>query len=224
MRLADLPKEQRPRERLLSQGAEALSDAELLALFLRTGRRGEDVLAFAHRILRESGGLAGLFAQDGRRLSEISGIGKAKQAELRAINALAQRYLASTLARPEAVRDPASVADFFALNLRDRPQEVFAAAFLDNQHRILAFEDLFYGTIDGASVHPREVVRRALHHRAAAIIVAHNHPSGSNEPSHADLAVTRRLRDALALIDVRLLDHFIVGDGRPLSLAARGLL
>jgi DNA repair protein RadC len=224
MRLADLDPDERPRERLLRQGAQALSDAELLALFLRTGLRGEDVLAFARRVLQEAGGLAGLFAHDGRALAGIRGIGRAKQAELRAVTALAQRYLASSLTRPEAVRDPNGIADYFALNLRDRPQEVFAAAFLDTRHRILAFEELFFGTLDGASVHPREVVRRALHHRAAAIIVAHNHPSGSPDPSAADIAVTRRLREALALVDVRLLDHFIVGEGRPLSLAARGLL
>ncbi len=224
MRLTDLDPSERPRERLLQHGADVLSDAELLALFLRTGQRGEDVLAFASRVLRESGGLAGLFAYEGRALAGIRGIGPAKQAELRAVTALAQRYLASTLAKPDAVRDPASVADYFALNLRDRPQEVFAAAFLDTRHRIVAFEDLFHGTLDGASVYPREVVRRALHHRAAAVIIAHNHPSGSNEPSAADLAVTRRLREALALVDIRLLDHFIVGDGRPLSLAARGMM
>lgn len=224
MRLTDLDPSERPRERLLQHGADVLSDAELLALFLRTGQRGEDVLAFASRVLRESGGLAGLFAHEGRALAGIRGIGPAKQAELRAVTALAQRYLASTLSKPEAVRDPASVADYFALNLRDRPQEVFAAAFLDTRHRIVAFEELFYGTLDGASVHPREVVRRALHHRAAAIIIAHNHPSGSNEPSAADIAVTHRLREALALVDIRLLDHFIVGDGRPLSLAARGMM
>ena len=224
MRLTDLDPSERPRERLLQHGAEALSDAELLALFLRTGQRGEDVLAFANRVLRETGGLAGLFAHEGRALAGIRGIGPAKEAELRAVTALAQRYLASSLARPEAVRDPNGIADYFALNLRDRPQEVFAAAFLDTRHRIVAFEELFFGTLDGASVHPREVVRRALHHRAAALIVAHNHPSGSSEPSAADIAVTRRLREALALVDIRLLDHFIVGDGRPLSLAARGLM
>ncbi len=224
MRLTDLDPDERPRERLLRHGAGALSDAELLALFLRTGQRGEDVLAFAGRVLQESGGLAGLFAHEGRALAGIRGIGPAKQAELRAVTALAQRYLASSLSKPDAVRDPDSVADYFALNLRDRPQEVFAAAFLDTRHRILAFEELFFGTLDGASVHPREVVRRALHHRAAAIIVAHNHPSGSPDPSAADIAVTRRLREALALVDIRLLDHFIVGEGRPLSLAARGLL
>jgi DNA repair protein RadC len=224
MRLTDLDPDERPRERLLRHGAEALSDAELLALFLRTGQRGEDVLAFAGRVLRESGGLAGLFAHEGRALAGIRGIGPAKQAELRAVTALAQRYLASSLSKPDAVRDPDGVADYFALNLRDRPQEVFAAAFLDTRHRILAFEELFFGTLDGASVHPREVVRRALHHRAAAIIVAHNHPSGSPDPSAADIAVTRRLREALALVDIRLLDHFIVGEGRPLSLAAPGLL
>ena len=224
MRLTDLAPAERPRERLLRHGADALSDAELLALFLRTGQRGEDVLAFAHRVLRDSGGLAGLFAHEGRALAGIRGIGPAKQAELRAVTALAQRYLASSLSKPEAVRDPSGIADYFALNLRDRPQEVFAAAFLDARHRVVAFEDLFYGTLDGASVHPREVVRRALHHRAAALIVAHNHPSGAPDPSAADIAVTRRLREALALVDIRVLDHFIVGEGRPVSLAARGLL
>ncbi|HWT15203.1 MAG TPA: DNA repair protein RadC [Patescibacteria group bacterium] len=224
MRLADLAPEDRPRERLLRLGASALSDAELLALFLRTGVCGEDVLTFAARVLREADGLAGLFAHDARALEGVRGIGPAKRAELRAVIALAQRYLASALTRPEAIRDPSHAADYFALNLRDRPQEVFAAAFLDTRHRVVAFEELFHGTIDGASVHPREVVRRAIHHRAAAVIVAHNHPSGVAEPSAADISVTRRLREALALVEVRLLDHFIVGEGRPLSLAARGLL
>ena len=224
MRLADLAPADRPRERLLQLGPDALSDAELLALFLRTGQRGEDVLAFATRVLRDADGLAGLFVHEGRALADIRGIGPAKRAELRAVITLAQRYLASALTRPDAVRDPAAAADYFALSLRDRPQEVFAAAFLDARHRIVAFEDLFHGTLDGASVHPREVVRRAIHHRAAAVIVAHNHPSGAAEPSAADIAVTRRLREALALVDVRLLDHFIVGEGRPLSLAARGYL
>lgn len=224
MRLADLAPDQRPRERLLRDGADALGDAELLALFLRTGLRGEDVLAFAHRLLRECGGLAGLFAHDGRALATVRGIGPAKQAELRAIVALARRYLGSQLSRGDALHDPSSAADYFVLNLRDRPQEVFAAAFLDARHRVLAFEELFFGTIDGAAVHPREVVRRALHHRAAAVIVAHNHPSGVAEPSTADIQITRRLRDALALVDVRLIDHVVVGDGVPTSLAARGLL
>jgi DNA repair protein RadC len=224
MRLADLDPADRPRERLLRLGAGALSDAELLALFLRTGRRGEDVLAFAARVLADAGGLVGLFANEGQQLGEVSGIGPARRAELQAVVALVRRYLAGTLSRPDAVRDPHQAAEFIALSLRDRVQEVFAVAFLDTRHRLLAFEELFHGTIDGTSVHPREVVRRALHHHAAAIIVAHNHPSGVLEPSAADLAVTERLRQALGLVDIRLLDHFIVGDGPPLSLATRGYL
>ena len=163
MRLADLAAADRPRERLLKHGPEVLSDAELLALFLRTGQRGEDVLAFASRVLREADGLAGLFAHDGRALMGVRGIGPAKRAELRAVITLAQRYLASALTRSDVVCDPAAAANYFALNLRDRPQEVFAAAFLDTRHRIVAFEYLFHGTLDGASVHPREVVRRAIH-------------------------------------------------------------
>lgn len=224
MRLAELSLEDRPRERLLRHGAEAMSDTELLALFLRTGQRGEDVLAFSARVLRESGGLSGLFAHEARAALTIKGIGPARRAELQAVIALARRYLASTLARPDAVRDPGMAADYIALRLRDRPQEVFAAAFLDSRHRVVAFEELFHGSLDGAAVHPREVVRRAIHHHAAAVIIAHNHPSGVAEPSAADIVVTQRLREALALVDIRLLDHFIVGDGRPLSLAARGHL
>jgi DNA repair protein RadC len=224
MRLADLPPEERPRERLLRHGADALSDPELLALFLRTGQRGEDVLAFAARVLAECGGLAGLFAHDARAAAAVHGIGPARRAELQAVVALARRYLASTLARPDAVRDPGMAAEYIALRLRDRPQEVFAAAFLDSRHRVVAFEELFHGSIDSAAVHPRELVRRAIHHHASAVIVAHNHPSGVAEPSAEDIAITRRLRESLALVEVRLLDHFIVGDGRPLSLAARGLV
>lgn len=222
MRLADLAHADRPRERLLRLGAEALSDVELLALFLRTGSRGEDVLAFAARLLNDCGGLAGLLAGSGDALTQIHGIGPAKRAELMAITALARRFLAQQMARPEPLRDPAMAADYIALRLRGRPVEVFAVAFLDTRHRLIAFEEMFQGTIDGASVYPREVVRRALEHRAAAVILAHNHPSGVAEPSLADIAITARLRDALALVEVRLLDHFIVGDGRPLSLAARG--
>ena len=222
MRLTDLAPADRPRERLLRLGADALSDTELLALFLRTGRAGEDVLAFASRLLTQCGGLSGLLADGGVRLEQIHGIGPAKRAELLAVIALSRRYLAHDLARPEALRDPAMAADYIALSLRGRPVEVFAAVFLDTRHRLIAFEELFQGTIDGASVHPREVVRRAIAHHAAAVIIAHNHPSGVAEPSAADLVLTTRLRDALALVDVRLLDHFIVGDGRPLSLAARG--
>lgn len=223
MRLADLATSDRPRERLLRLGPDVLSDAELLAVLLRTGRRGEDVLAFATRLLGECGGLAGLLA-DAEQLERRAGIGPARRAELSAVLALARRYLASELARPEPLRDPALAADYIALSLRGRAREVFAAAFLDSRHRVVAFEELFQGTLDGASVHPREVVRRALRHGAAAVIIAHNHPSGVAEPSAADIAITNRLRDALALVDIRLLDHFIVGDGRPLSLAARGHL
>jgi DNA repair protein RadC len=224
MRLADLAPTDRPRERLLRLGADALSDCELLALFLRTGQKGEDVLAFAARLLSECGGLSGLLADDGRSLQRIHGIGPAKRAELMATIALSRRYLAHSLSRAEPLRDPAAAAEYIALSLRGRPVEVFAAAFLDTRHRLIAFDELFEGTIDGASVYPREVVRRALEHHAAAVIIAHNHPSGVAEPSAADIAITVRLREALALVDVRLLDHFIVGDGRPLSLAARGLV
>lgn len=224
MRIADFPSSERPRERLLAHGARALADAELLALFLRTGVRGSSALDLARVLLVRFGGLDALLAAPAREVIAQSGVGPAKYAQLAAATELARRALEHGLKRETSLASPRASAEFLRAWLRRYPYEVFACVFLDNRHRVIACEEMFRGTIDGASVHPREVVRRALAHNAAALILAHNHPSGVAEPSQADIAITRRLVDALALVDVRVLDHFVVGEGEPLSLAERGLI
>jgi DNA repair protein RadC len=224
MTITDWPAEERPREKLLALGADALSDAELLAIFLRTGRQGLTAVDLARQLLAEFGGLRALLESDRDAFLARAGLGPAKYAQLQAVLAMARRHLWAELTRGEALSSPADSRDYLAVRLRGYDREVFAAVFLDNRHRVLGFEELFRGTIDGTSVHPREVVKRALALNAAALIVAHNHPSGVAEPSRADEAITQRLRDALALVDVRLLDHFVVGDGVPVSLAERGML
>lgn len=198
MHIRDWPSTERPREKLLARGAGALSDAELLAIFLGSGLKGRDAVQTARDLLQ------------------------ARACKLAAALELGQRHVAAELERGSTLNDPFSAGQYFARRLRAQPQEVFAGLFLDNRHRALAFEEMFRGTIDGTEVHPREVVRRALAHNAAAVIVGHNHPSGNPEPSAADRAVTERLRNALNLVDVRLLDHFVIGDGPPVSMAARG--
>jgi DNA repair protein RadC len=224
MCIRDWPSDERPREKLLSRGAGALSDAELLALFLGCGRRGEDAVAVARRLLQDHGPLRRLLDLPPEGLLQLPGLGPARAAVLAAALELGARHLAAGLARGEVLSDPHAAGRYFARRLRPQPSEVFAALFLDTRHRALGFEELFRGTVDGAEVHPREVVRRALAHNAAAVIVGHNHPSGSPEPSAADRAVTAQLKQALGLVDVRLLDHFVIGDGAPVSLAARGWL
>ncbi|MDH5830908.1 DNA repair protein RadC [Luteimonas sp. M1R5S18] len=222
MHIRDWPSHERPREKLLSRGAAALSDAELLAIFLGSGLRGQDAVATARQLLDRHGPLRRLLELDPAGLARLPGLGPARACKLSAALELCNRWLAAGLERGEALTDPASAGRYFAQRLRGQAIEVFAALFLDTRHRALAFEELFRGTIDGAEVHPREVVRRALAHNAAAVIVGHNHPSGNPEPSAADRAVTAQLKQSLALVDVRLLDHFVVGDGAPVSLAARG--
>lgn len=224
MHIRDWPAEERPREKLLARGAGALSDAELLAVFLGSGLRGLDAVATARKLLLEHGPLRALLERDAAALAELPGLGPARACAIRAALELGQRYLAADLERGAALSDPQAAGRYFSQRLRGRQHEVFAALFLDTRHRALAFEELFRGTVDGAEVHPREIVRRALAHNAAAVIVGHNHPSGSAEPSAADRAVTTRLKQALALVDIRLLDHFVVGDGPAVSLAARGWL
>ncbi len=224
MAITDWPEGERPRERLLRQGAEALSDAELLAIFLRTGVKGRSAVDLARELLAGQGGLAGLLDRTAEELAGRHGLGPAKAAQLLAALELGRRYLATRLERETVFTSPGQTRSYLSLRLRGRPFEVFACLFLDNRHRLIAFEELFTGTIDGASVHPREVVRRCLAHNAAAVILAHNHPSGVAEPSRADRQITRRLQQALDLIDVRVLDHLVVGDGDPVSFAERGLL
>jgi len=222
MHIRDWPAAERPREKLLARGACILSDAELLAIFLGSGLRGRDAVATARELLAEHGPLRTLLQRPPKELQRLRGLGPARACALTAALELGQRLLQAELERGAALSDPQSAGRYFAQRLRGLPQEVFAALFLDTRHRVIAFEELFQGSLDGAEVHPREVVRRALGHNAAAVIVAHNHPSGNPEPSAADRAVTVRLKQALALIDLRLLDHFVIGDGEPVSLAARG--
>lgn len=222
MRINEWPADERPREKLLSQGAAALSDAELLAIFLGSGLRGQDAVQTSRQLLAAHGPLRLLLETDPVLMARLPGLGPARACRLAAALELGHRHLAAGLERGDALTDPAAAGRYFNQRLRGRAQEVFAALFLDTRHRALAFEELFQGTLDGAEVHPRVVVRRALSHNAAAVIIGHNHPSGYTEPSAADRAVTVRLKQALALVDVRLLDHFVIGDEQPVSLAARG--
>ena len=224
MHIRDWPDEERPREKLLARGAGVLSDAELLAIFLGSGLRGRDAVQTSRELLNAHGPLRRLLDRPPRDLALLPGPGPARARPLAAALELGNRHLAAALARGDALTDPLSAGRYFAQRLRPHRHEVFAALFLDTRHRALGFEELFHGTIDGAEVHPREVARRALAHNAAAVIVGHNHPSGCADPSAADHAVTARLKQALALVDVRLLDHFVIGDGEPVSLAARGLV
>lgn len=213
-----------PREKLARHGVGALSDAELLAILLCTGTNGMPVLGLARALLDRFGGLRGLFRAGWRSLLEQPGLGPAKSAQLVAAIELSRRQLFEAVRRSPPLESPSDTQRYLQSVLRDRPNEVFACLFLDTRHRVIAFEELFQGTIDGATVYPRVVAERALRLGAAALIVAHNHPSGVCEPSMADQAITRRLKDALDLLDIRLLDHFVVGEGRPVSMAARGLL
>ncbi|GHH55000.1 MULTISPECIES: RadC family protein [Gammaproteobacteria] len=222
MHIRDWPSTERPREKLLARGAGALSDAELLAIFLGSGLKGRDAVQTARDLLQAHGPLRRLLDRAPAELARLPGLGPARACKLAAALELGQRHVAAELERGSTLNDPFSAGQYFARRLRAQPQEVFAGLFLDNRHRALAFEEMFRGTIDGTEVHPREVVRRALAHNAAAVIVGHNHPSGNPEPSAADRAVTERLRNALNLVDVRLLDHFVIGDGPPVSMAARG--
>jgi DNA repair protein RadC len=222
--IRDWPAGERPREKLLQRGPAALSDAELLAIFLRTGVNGKTAVDLARELLQTFGGLRPLLEADQTAFCAQHGLGQAKFAQLQTVLEMARRHLHEQLQREDALENPAATRRYLASRLRHYPHEVFACLFLDNRHRVIVFEELFRGTIDGASVHPREVVRRALQHNAAALILAHNHPSGVAEPSRADVQLTRRLVDALALVDVRVLDHLVIGDGEGTSLAERGLI
>ncbi|MCW9013422.1 MAG: DNA repair protein RadC [Gammaproteobacteria bacterium] len=223
MAITDWPEAERPREKLLEQGSEILSDAELLAIFLRTGIPGKTAVDLARDLLDSFGGLRTLIKAEQIEFCSHMGLGPAKYAQLQAVLEMARRYLFESLQRGDALSSPEETRQYLSDCLRDYHHEVFAALFLDQRHRVICFEELFTGTIDGASVYPREVVKKALHYNAAAIIFAHNHPSGVAEPSQSDERITRRLKDALALIDVRVLDHFVVGD-EVISFAERGLL
>lgn len=224
MAIKDWPLGERPREKLLQRGAQALSDAELLAIFLRTGPSGSNAVDLARALLQQFGGLRRLLHCDARRFMRSRGLGPARYAQLQAALEIARRHNLERLCREDALESPVQTRAYLSSLLRDRPVEVFVGLFLDTRHRVICVEELFRGTLDRAEVHPREVLTRCLHHNAAAAIVAHNHPSGVSEPSRADVALTHRLRQALELIDVRLVDHVVVGDGEPVSLAERGLL
>lgn len=213
-----------PRSLLLTDKAAGLSEAELLAVLFQRGPRPGQAIALSERLLRHFGGLRRLLNADTHELVSVCGIGEVRLATLKALRELAGRYFEETLPMGEAIRSPADTETFLLAKLRDRPHEVFCCLYLDNRHRVIRFEELFRGTIDGTSVYPREVVKQALSVNAAAIILAHNHPSGVAEPSPADERITRRVKSALELVDIRLLDHIVIGDGTSTSLASRGML
>lgn len=223
MSIKDLPADARPREKLLARGPQALSDVELLAILLRTGMAGKNVFQLSEELLA-SDGIAGLLNATVQSLKLVKGLGPAKQAELLAVFEMARRALSQRLKEREAFHTPGAVKQYLQLQLAHKNHEVFAVLFLDNQNRMLAMEELFRGTLSQTSVYPREVVMRALHHQAAAVVLSHNHPSGSVQPSRADEHLTQTLKASLALVDVRVLDHIIVGQGQALSMAEQGLM
>ena len=222
--LEGLPADARPREKLLARGPAALSDAELLALLLRTGVQGKNVLQLADELVRDFGGVRGLLHSGADALKQVKGLGPAKRAELLAVVELARRALAQQIRQKPLFDSPQAVAHYLQLHFGHKPHEVFAVLFLDSQHRLIALEELFRGTLSQTSVYPREVVLRALHHHAAAVVLAHNHPSGTAEPSRADEMLTQTLKSALSLVDVRVLDHFVVTASACRSMAELGLV
>lgn len=224
MPISDWPAQERPREKLLAKGAASLSDAELLAIFLRTGRQGKTAVDLSRELLTEFGGLRSMIEADPSTFCQTKGLGLAKYSQIQAAIELGKRYLEENLGKKDILSSPDDTKNFLIAQLRAYPHEVFACLFLDNRHQIISFDKMFKGTIDGASVYPREVVKQALARNAAAVIFAHNHPSGIAEPSLADKNITRRLQDALKLVDIRVLDHFIIGDNTAVSFAELGLL
>jgi len=224
MLLKDLPKDARPREKLLARGPGALSDAELLALLLRTGLPGKNALQMGQELVDTFGGVAGLLHSGPEALKSIKGLGPAKRAEIVAVLELARRALAEELKEKTVFSTPQAIREYLQLQLGSRPYEVFAVLFLDAQHRLIALEELFRGTLTQTSVYPREIVVRALALNAASLVLAHNHPSGSAQPSRADEAITKTLKAALGLIDVQVLDHFVVTSSQATSMAEMGLL
>lgn len=224
MPISDWPVTERPREKLLSKGSAVLSDAEILAIFLSTGVGGKTAVDLARELLVQFGDLRQLIDADENTFCTIKGIGRAKYVRIQAAIELGRRYLKTGLSRSSVLNNPHDTGLYLQARLSGYQHEVFACLFLDTKHRIICFEELFNGTIDSASIYPREVVKRALKHNAAAIIFAHNHPSGVAEPSQADHHITRKLNQALSVFDIRVLDHFIVGDNYVVSLAERGML
>lgn len=223
MPITDWPAAERPREKLLQRGAAALSDAELLAIFLRTGYAGINAVDLSRQLLQQTGSLRALLNCSHQEFCAYKGLGEAKFVQLQAVMEMAKRHYAESLGRNVQLTSPLQTRKYLQASLRDYQQEVFACLMLDNKHRIIALRKMFHGTISSASVYPREVVKQALSDNAAAIILAHNHPSGIAEPSQSDRDITRRLQEALALVDVRVLDHFVIGDD-VVSFAERGLM
>jgi DNA repair protein RadC len=224
MAIKDWPAEDRPREKLLQRGSSALTDAELLAIFLRPGTPGKSAVDLARDLLSGFGSLKALLNADQQRFCLANGLGRAKYAQLQAVLEMAKRHFHEVLQRSDALTSPEVTRAYLSAQLRGYAHEVFACLFLDNQHRVILLEKLFRGTIDGASIYPREVAKKALFHTAAAVIFAHNHPSGNTEASQADKQITEKLKQALNLFDIRALDYFIIGDGRPFSFAEYGLI
>lgn len=222
MAITDWPMDERPREKLLKRGAQALSDAELLAIFLRTGVKGKSAVDLSRDLLDQHGSLRSLLAAEQTEFCASHGLGSAKYAQLQAVLEMGRRHLWETMVRNDAVASPDDSRRYLTARLREQRNEVFACLFLDNKNRIIEYEELFFGTIDGASVHPRQIVQRALSHNAAGVILAHNHPSGVADPSAADRQITQRIKQALALLDIRVLDHLVIGDGEIASLAEIG--
>jgi DNA repair protein RadC len=224
MAIKDWPADDRPREKLLKRGPSALTDAELLAIFLRTGTPGKSAVDLARELLDHFGSLKALLSADQQRFCLGHGLGDAKYAQLQAVMEMAKRHFKEALQRGDALSSPDITRAYLSAQLRGYTYEVFACLFLDNQNRVIQLTELFRGTIDAASVYPREVAKQALHHNAAAVIFAHNHPSGIAEPSPADKHITDKLKQGLSLFDIRVLDHFIIGDGEPYSFAEHGLI
>lgn len=223
MPISDWPEDERPREKLLNKGAASLSDAELLAIFLRTGIKGKSAVDLSRELLINFGSLRALLTSDRKLFCTHKGLGSAKYAQLQAVLEMARRHLGETLKRGRSLCSPAQTRDYLQSMLRDHAHEVFACVMLDNKHRVITFRELFRGSINSASVYPREVVKQALADNAAAVILAHNHPSGVAEPSHSDIQITQRLQQALELVDIRVLDHLIVGDD-VVCFSERGLI
>ncbi len=224
MAITDWPTNERPREKLLALGAENLSDAELLAIFLRMGVTGKSAVDLARDLLHEFGGLTQLFAASEKEISQVHGMGASKYVQLQAILEMSRRALSEKMQKSDMLASPAQVRDYLVLKLGSYQQEVFIALFLNTQNYLIASEELFVGTLTQTSVYPREVVKRALHFNAASVIFAHNHPSGTTKPSQADQSLTQHLKNALALIDVRVLDHFIVAGNQILSFVEHDLI
>ncbi len=224
MAIHEWPKDEQPREKLLNHGPQTLSNAELLAIFLRTGTANQNAIELGRTLLHEFGGLSALLGSSNEQFCQHHGVGQATYAQLQAALELGKRYLSEEIANDEVLLNPKRTRRYLASQLRHYPHEVFACLYLDNQHRLIRFKKLFHGTVNQASVYPREVVKQALQYNASAVIFAHNHPSGDANPSEADISLTQRLKEALATIDIRVLDHIVVGAGHTASVAEQGLI